>query len=239
MSESIDSNLKSMLHHVKEQADIAVRNNVAHATVTTNAWRDAITQLTTAASGLSLLAMQAYVGNRDVPNLLSHLNASATLSNIESQLTNMKLVFDTATRQKLLREAVAAVKEARSQISDLEKKPAGPAPAGGYSGGTSGKQHSSFFSVFSTTSSSKLLIVLFLPSHRIPSIAPLKVQHQPFVRPPAPPPGTVEEFPVLKKGTSIKPSTFLTFSSAESSASARLGVGGYCAVCSAPRTPDT
>jgi len=38
-----------------------------------------------------------------------------------------------------------------------------------------------------------------------------------------------------KMGTNIKPTNFLTFSSAESSASVRLGVHGSCALCGASR----
>lgn len=200
--ETVDSNLKSMLHHLNEHVQSCVKNNVAHATSTTNAWRESITQVATAASGLSLLAFQAYAGNQSIPNILKQINASSMLANMETTLTNMKLVFDTPARQKLLREALAAVKDCRAQITQLESKPSGPAPAAA-------------------------------------PAAPLKIQHQPLPKREPLPPGTKEEFPVLKKGTSIKPTTFLTFSSAESSASARLGVGGYCAMCNAPRTPDT
>jgi len=120
--------LKEMLAHLDAQVQTAVKNNVAHATATTNAWRDAVTQTATAASAFALLSYQSGDSSS-----LRQIQASTTLQRLVDQLSGMKLVFDTATRQKLLKDAIKALQDSLQQVKEVEGR-AGSAPAATHTG---------------------------------------------------------------------------------------------------------
>lgn len=216
-------NVREMFTFLSKHASQAVSNNVAHATATSNAWRDAVEMLPKTAGSLDTLLLQ--LGGSAGP-IVARVGGVATVNTALAQVRDMKLVFDSPTRQMLLKKAVTALTNLQASLAKLPTSgaewganaaPAAPASKAGGSGAAS-------------SSSSAGLTGSALLNSPMPHIERATVVFDP---------ANMRTGAVANPGDginrNIKPRNMMTFSSAESSASARLGVAGKCAACGAHR----
>jgi len=221
-------NVRDMFTLLGKQADIAVQNNVAHATATTNAWRDAVDMIPRGVGSLDTLLLQ--LGN-PAGDMVARAGGQQTVARALGQLQDMKLVFDTPTRQQLLKKAVTALANLQQTISKLKASgTGGEFRAGGASASAAGAPRAA-----GGASSSSGLTGMALLNSPMPEIQKAQVVFDPAnMRT-----GVAANPQDAGISRNIKPVNKMTFSSAESSASARLGIAGKCAVCNAPRDVGT
>lgn len=213
-------NVREMFAFLAKQAQQAVENNLAHATATTNAWRDACEMLPKTAGSLDTLLLQ--LGGSAGP-IVSRVNGVATVNTALSQLRDMKLVFDSPTRQMLLKKAITGLTNLQASLAKL--------PASGAEwGANSAAAPAAKAGGSASSSSSAGLTGSALLNSPMPHIERATVVFDP---------ANMRTGAVANPGDginrNIKPRNMMTFSSAESSASARLGVAGKCAACGAHR----
>ena len=108
--------VREMFTFLKTQTATAETNNVAHATVTTNAWRDAVDMIPKTAGSLDTLLLQ--LGANAAP-IVSQVGGMAIVKDSLAKLRGMKLVFDSATRQMLLKKAVTALTNLEASLNKL------------------------------------------------------------------------------------------------------------------------
>jgi hypothetical protein len=166
--------------------------------------------------------------------MVARVGGQATVAKALGQLQEMKLVFDTPARQMLLKKAITALANLQQTIFKLpssgsggEFNAGGARPAGAAGGASAAAPRAGGAS----SSSSSGLSGMALLNSPMPTIERATVVFDPAnMRTGAaanPQDGGISR--------NIKPVNKMTFSSAESSASARLGVTGKCAVCGAHR----
>jgi hypothetical protein len=164
--------------------------------------------------------------------MVARVGGQATVAKALGQLQEMKLVFDTPARQMLLKKAITALANLQQTIFKLpasgsggEFNAGGARPAGAAGGASAAAPRAG------GASSSSGLSGMALLNSPMPTIERATVVFDPAnMRTGAaanPQDGGISR--------NIKPVNKMTFSSAESSASARLGVTGKCAVCGAHR----
>lgn len=141
--------VREMFAFLKTQTSTAETNNVAHATVTTNAWRDAVDMIPKTAGSLDTLLLQLGAGAAPIVNQVGGL---AIVKDALVKLRGMKLVFDSATRQMLLKKAVTALTNLEASLNKLgaqtggewgASKPAGAAAGAGAGAASAAPQSSS------------------------------------------------------------------------------------------------
>jgi len=220
-------NAKALLDTITKHVAIAVENNKAHATITTNAWKDSIFAVEKASQALALLLFQiGGFSQLDAGSISVRSSAAETLNRAQDTLVNMSLVFHTDTRWKMLKKAREALKECQKTVGSVESKESGSGAQ--YKLGQRDGTSTASSTTHAGMSNRDILnapmptiqkgVIDFNPSGG----SELKKNED----------GTFEK-PYM--GKNIKPTNMLTFSSAESSASARLGVSGKCATCGAAR----
>eukprot|EP01103_Thecamoeba_quadrilineata_P006519 TRINITY_DN16247_c0_g1_i1.p1 TRINITY_DN16247_c0_g1~~TRINITY_DN16247_c0_g1_i1.p1 ORF type:complete len:245 (-),score=37.56 TRINITY_DN16247_c0_g1_i1:44-733(-) len=206
-----NATVSGILEMIQKQVDIAVKNNVAHATASTNAWRDSIGMIESSSKALSVLLLQL----ANAPTALQTSNGQSIIQNASHALESMELVFKTDSRTMALKKARTAIKSVLEEVNQILKQPAS-SPRG--------------YNPPSQKASASDLLKQPLPNvqkgtttfNRAGSGKDVELNDD----------GTFER---PKMGTNIKPTQHMTFSSAESSASARLGVTGRCVSCNASR----
>lgn len=214
-------NCENLLKLLQQQVSIAVDNNLAHASVSTNNWRDAITMIQSNAKSLQLFVeqLQGY-SSTDAGGILKRTNASSIVQSAITSIGSMKLIFDTPARQLLLKKANTALKECQEVINKTAS--------------SSNSSSSSSSSYSSSTNSSGNMSAADLLKQPMPKVEKASVQFDPNnMRTGLTAVGGPDGNSYM--GQNVKPKNFMTFSSAESSASARLGVSGKCSTCSGPR----
>lgn len=173
----------------------------------------------------SLNALLLQMGD-NAGNVIGKVDGAATVNRNLSDLKNMKLVFDTATRQMLLKKAVKGLEDLSASIAKLPSGGAGnsyPNAAGSSAPASAGSAQPAGTGLYRPMPVIERATNVFNAdamrtggSSTVGSGSGYDANGEPL-------------------GKGIKPSSFLTFSSAESSASARLGVAGKCALCGAHR----
>ncbi len=178
-------NVREMFSFLTKQTDAAVQNNVAHATLTTNAWRDAVDmipkvstthatirrneeieshrrdeaavsadelfEMTTASKSRarqrcradaaflracarqtvgSLETLLLQLGNT-AGGIVGRVNGVSTVQRALGQLQEMKLIFDSPTRQGLLKKAVTALQSLNATLSKVGAQEGGQFNTGG------------------------------------------------------------------------------------------------------------
>jgi len=219
-------NARALLDTITKHVAIAVENNKAHATVTTNAWKDSIFAVEKASQSLALLLFQINgFSQTDAGAVATRASAVTTLNAAADTLANMSLVFHTDTRWKMLKKAREALRECQKTVGAVGASEGKDNPAqyklGQRDGTASSTTHSGMSNRDILNAPMPVIqkgVIDFNPSGG----NDLKKNED----------GTFEK-PYM--GKNIKPTNMLTFSSAESSASARLGVSGKCATCGAAR----
>ena len=185
----------------------------------------------------------------------------ATVKDAMSQLAGMKLVFDSPARQMLLKKALTALTNLDATLaktaSGAQFGAAGPTPSSSATA-TSSSSGLKGAALLNSPMVSKQLAAtrtaqqraLTLPALLTLSFAAFNLLCCLFWRRIQPhieratvvfDPANMRTGPAFNDGVNhnIKPVNKMTFSSAESSASARLGVAGKCSVCNAHREPGT
>lgn len=145
----------------------------------------------------------------------------ATVKEAIGQLSGMKLVFDSPARQMLLKKALTSLNNLDATLAK--------SASGGQFGAAGSSSSSAGAGAASSSSGLKGAALLNSP---MPHIERATVVFDP---------ANMRTGPAHNDGVNhnIKPVNKMTFSSAESSASARLGVAGKCSVCNAHREPGT
>lgn len=149
--------VREMFNFLKTQTATAETNNVAHATVTTNAWRDAVDMIPKTAGSLDTLLLQ--LGASAAP-IVSQVGGVAIVKDSLTKLRGMKLVFDSATRQMLLKKAVTALTNLETSLNKLGAQTGGEwgatksVPASGVGAGAGAGASSSVASSSNSSQSS-------------------------------------------------------------------------------------
>lgn len=281
-SEQLD-NVRAMTQRLAQEVQAATTNNLAHATVTTNAFRDAVEMIPKTCGALDTLLQQRQsdaqtqradpmhpicrffaflfvlcsscshlsapvsscssssssspVGPSKAGQLIGQCNTVASVSQSLAGLQGIKLVFDTPARQLLVKKAITAVTNLQTLINSLQGQ-----SGGGFSGSTrtvttttttvvshggapATLTHSQAYTSSTIPAGASNIDILNAP---MPQIAKTTV----VFNPDAMRTGSTSSG---ENNHNVKPVNKQTFSSAEGSVSARLGVEGKCAACGAHR----
>lgn len=230
-------NVRSMFEFLRTQANIAVTNNVAHATATSNAWRDAVDMIPRSTGSLSTLLLQ--LGDKAGP-IVTKVGGVNTVNTALDSLQNMKLVFDSQSRQMILKKAVKALTDLKETLTKLpgagtggewgSGAPAASASSSSAGAGAGGAKAAAPYSSAGLTG-------MALLNSPMPHIEKAKVVFDPANMRTGPSANPEDAAAGISRN--IKPVNKMTFSSAEGSASARLGMAGKCATCGAHRDVGT
>merc|ERR1719171_838246 len=134
---SVSDTIPKMLSELQNHCKLCVDNNVKHATTTSNAWRSSAEHIDRVCKCLNLLLMQAGASNLEVANMLQRHNAGSIVNTCLNQMQSMQLVFDTPSRQKLLKAAIAGIKELDTGVKEGLKHVVKGGGSAGASAGTS------------------------------------------------------------------------------------------------------